>query len=252
MMLTLARYTLIEALRNRLLRLSMLGLFAGIGLSIFLGRIAITDSIRVGLGVEAALFRLFAVFSTCIFVLSGMLREYHDKGLEFLLAMDMSRSTYFFGKFLGYAGCALFLALLYSAPLLYGGGFASVLAWGISLFLELSMMVAVSLFFALAFSQMPSALAAVAGFYLISRSMGTLLLIMNGPLATRDLTGNLLDAALLGVGWFLPRLDAFTRTSWLLHVRPTLHDLQVVFVQAAIYLVLISSAALYDFYRKSL
>ena len=250
--LIIARYTLIEAVRNRLFGIAILGMLAGLGISHFLGRIAVTESAATGEAVMAGLYRFFAVFSACAFVISGMLREYHDKGMEYCLAMDMTRTAYFFGKLIGYSGCAALLAVLYGLPLLSGGDGFAVLIWGMSLFMELLVMVSVSLFFSLSLSQMPAALASVAGFYLLSRSMGTLLLVMNGPLAVHDASHDALDAAISWVGWLLPRLDAYARTAWLLYPGASWRDLSEAAAQSAIYLALISTASLHDLGRKRL
>ncbi|MBY0578775.1 MAG: ABC transporter permease [Burkholderiales bacterium] len=249
---TIARYTLLEALCNRLLWLVLLSVFLGLGFSLFLQQIALIESRQIQLGALAVLYRLFAVFFLASFVIAGMLREYHDKGVEFFLAMPMTRSIYFFGKLLGYATASFLLATLYSLPLFWGNEMGSVLLWGISLFLELLLMGSVSFFFAITLTQIPSAMAAVFGFYLLSRSMGTLSLIMNGPLAAHDFMQEIVDMTISGVGFFIPRLDGYTQTSWLIYPGSSWHELLPVALQTAIYMTLVSSAALFDFCRKNL
>lgn len=249
---TLARYTLIEALRNRLLWLAVLSIFIGFGFSYFLQQIAVTESRQIQSGALAAVYRLFAVFIMASFVISGTLREYHDKGLEFFLAMAMTRSTYFFGKLLGYCACSLVIAVLYCVPMFLGSAVEPSLLWGISLFLELLLMSAVSFFFAITLTQMPSALAAILGFYLLSRSMGTLLTLMHGPLADHGGVQNAVDMAITGIGFCIPRLDAFTQTAWLVYPGANWHELLPIALQTAIYVPLVSSAALFDFYRRNL
>lgn len=250
--LTIARYTLLEALCNRLLWLVLLNIVLGFGFSFFLRQIAVTESHQIQLGTLAVLYRLGAVFVVASFVIAGMLREYHDKGLEFFLAMPMTRAVYFFGKLAGYAACSLLLAVLYALPLVWGNAAGPVLLWGVSLFLELLLVSTVSFFFAITLTQVPSALAAVFGFYFLSRSMGTLRLIMNGPLADHGFFQKIVDMMISGIGFFLPSLDGFTQTAWLVYPGSNWHELGPVALQTAIYVPLVSSAALFDFYRRNL
>lgn len=251
-MMTIARYTLIEALRSKVLWLALLLAVLGFGFSLFLQQIAVTESRQIQSGALAMIYRLGAVFILCSFVVSGMLRDYHDKALEFFLAMPMSRASYGFGKLSGYAACSLILSILLCIPLLWSNAAGTVLLWGVSLFLELVLMSSVSFFFAITLTQMPSAFAAAFGFYLLSRAMGTLILIVNGPLAGHDLLRRIGSMVLSAIGFLLPRLDEFTRTAWLVYPGSDWHELLSVAAQTAIYSVLISSAALFDFYRREL
>ncbi|HQT25175.1 MAG TPA: ABC transporter permease, partial [Burkholderiales bacterium] len=177
---------------------------------------------------------------------------YQEKGLEFFLALSMGRTRYFFGKLLGYASCSLLLAMLFSMPFFLSNSPSAVSIWGISLFLELLLMSAVSLFFSISLTQMPLALAAVSGFYLLSRSMGTIVLIMKGPLANHGLLQGVADRMISLIACLLPTLDDFTRTAWLVYPEPKWQVLLPVFSQTAIYLLLMCAAALYDFHRREI
>ncbi len=251
-MMTIARYTLIEALRSKVLWLALLLAVLGFGFSLFLQQISVTESRQIQSGTLAMTYRLGAIFILCSFVVSGMLRDYHDKSLEFFLAMPMSRASYCFGRLAGYAACSLILAMLLCIPLLWSNAAGTVLLWGVSLFLELALMGSVSFFFAVTLTQAPFALAAVFGFYLLARAMGTLILIVNGPLAGHDLPQRIGSMALSAIGFLLPRLDEFTRTAWLVYPGSGWHELLSVAIQTAIYSILVSSAALFDFYRREL
>lgn len=251
-MMTIASYTLIEALRNRMLWIVALIAILGFCLSLFLQQIAIAESRQIQSGALALTIRLGGVFVMSSFVVTGMLREYHDKGLEFFLAMPMDRVSYFLGKLLGYAACSLMLAAILGAPLFWSSTTKTVLIWGISLFFELLTVSSASLFFSLSLKQIPAALAAVFGFYLLSRIMGTLVLIMHGPLSDHGLLHGILDAAISSIGFFLPHLDDFARTAWIVYPEPGWRDLLPSAAQAAIYVILMSCASLFDFYRREL
>jgi hypothetical protein len=55
-----------------------------------------------------------------------------------------------------------------------------------------------------------------------------------------------------GLAVLLPRLDAATRTDWLLYGAPSSPALAAVVMSLAVYALLVTGAGLFDFYRKQL
>ena len=100
---TIARYTLLEALRSRLPWLFVLVACACAGLAGFLQQLALTESGAVQTSLLAAALRLASVFLLATFIITSMAREAADRGLELLLALPMPRAAYLLGKLLGYA-----------------------------------------------------------------------------------------------------------------------------------------------------
>lgn len=251
-MKSIASYTLLEIARSKAFWLVLLLASLGFCFSLFLQQVAVTEARQIQAGTSALIERIGGIFVLVSVVLSGMIRDHHDKSLEFFLAMPMSRADYFFGRLSGYVAFSLMLAVLLSIPLLWNCSGKAVLAWGISLLFELILMSSVSLFFSITLTQMPAALAAVLGFYLLSRSMGALLLIMKGPLADHGILEQAANAVLASIGHFLPRLDEFTKTAWLVYPGFQWRELLPVAVQTCIYSALMWSAALFDFYRREI
>ena len=249
---TIAYYTVLEAARNRLLYLIALILIFALAFTLFLKQVAITETRDIQLAFLAALFRFAAVFVLAAFVIVSQVRETNDKVMELLLTRDLSRAHYLFGKLIGYLGIAFVLATLFTLPLSLFATPSRALLWGLSLFFELSIVTALSLFCVLAFNQVVGSLAAVAGFYALSRSMAALQLIG----ASRADDGNVLldrlaNYTLDGIAFFLPRLDLFTQTGWLLGRSQSNIDLPWLIAQSAIYVALLSLAALFDLKRKN-
>src|SRR5260221_14057901 len=114
---SLARATLLEAVRNRLLLLAVVVVGMRFGLAHFLNQVAITESREIQTALLAAPLRVAAVFILAVFVITSMVRELSDKVTELLLSLPAPRSAYFFGKFAGYAMVATVLALLTALPL---------------------------------------------------------------------------------------------------------------------------------------
>lgn len=249
---TIAYYTVLEAARNRLLYLIALILIFALAFTLFLKQVAITETRDIQLAFLAALFRFAAVFVLAAFVIVSQVRETNDKVMELLLTRDLSRAHYLFGKLIGYLGIAFVLATLFTLPLSLFATPSRALLWGLSLFFELAIVTALSLFCVLAFNQVVGSLAAVAGFYALSRSMAALQLIG----ASRADDGNVLldrlaNYTLDGIAFFLPRLDLFTQTGWLLGRSQSNIDLPWLIAQSAIYVALLSLAALFDLKRKN-
>lgn len=252
MMVTIARYTLLEAVRNRLAWLFLLVACAAVGLSGFLQELALTESRAVQAALLAALLRIAAVFLVSTFVVTSMVREANDKGLELLLALPMPRSTYLLGKLCGFGALAMLPALLFGALCLFFAPIGQAALWSVSLLCELWIVAAFALLCVLSFSQVMPALAACAGFYLLARSIGSLQLIGHGGHGAQSWQQQAMAGGIDTLAFLLPRLDTFTRTEWLLYHGGDLAALLAVLGQSAVYIALLGSAALFDFYRKSL
>ena len=113
----IARYTVLEALRNRLLWVVAATLAACLIIAGFLQAVAMTESAQIQAAILAAILRLSAVFIVVSFVVTSMVRETNDKGLELILALPLPRGSYFFGKLAGFTGASVVLALLFGSPL---------------------------------------------------------------------------------------------------------------------------------------
>ena len=73
-MLTIAYFTLLEALRCRLLLLMLMVVAGLFGLAQFLGELSITETRQAQAAVTASLLRVFSICATCLFVISSVLR----------------------------------------------------------------------------------------------------------------------------------------------------------------------------------
>lgn len=247
----LARTTLLEAVRNRLVWLAVAVVLIAFGLAQFLNQVAIAETREFQTALLAAPLRIAAVFILAVFVITSMVREAGDKVTELLLSLPAPRSTYFFGKFAGYASVAAILALLCSLPLALFAPPLGLAFWAASLLCELLIVMAMSLFCVLSLAQVVPAFAAVAGFYLLSRSMAAMQIIAGAPLHDPSLTDRIVNAVVGWIALLLPSLDSMTQTTWLLGSAPSVSVLGPVVGQTALYLVLICSAALFDLYRKN-
>ncbi len=248
----IARFTLIEALRNRLLRLLAIVVLAVISLAEFLGALAITEAVQVQSAALGALLRVSAVAVVSLFVVSSGARELNDKGIELILSVAIPRAAYFFGKFLGFSLFALLVAGLFSLALVFYVPLPQVLLWSISLVCELLIVSAFSLLCLVTFRHAIAALSAVVAFYVLSRTAAAIQLIGGGPLIDSEtLSQQMMNGLVDAIAFVLPSLERFAASDWLVYHTGGWQDLIGVMGQTAVYLVLLSGAALFDLYRRN-
>mgnify|MGYP006281400509 CR=1 FL=1 len=249
---TIARYSLREALQNRLLALLLALLLAAFLLAEFLGSVALTEHAAIRAAFAAALLRLGAVLVMALFVVTSVLRAEQERTLELTLALQHPRSHYVLGKLAAFGVIAAVLAAASGAlVLLYAQSPAASLRWGVSLACELWLVAALGLLLAFSLRQPVVALAALGAVYLLARSLDALLLIVEQPVLVRDGAGSLLvDAFLAGLAWLLPSLHRFTDAGWVAHGLGGWADVALVLAQTAVYLPLLAAAAAVDLYRR--
>ena len=113
---TLARFTLLEAWRTRLPWLFVIALALVFGAGYLVHQLAITESARMQTAFSAAASRLVAVFVLSLYILTSLVREFNDKGLELTLSFALRRADYVLGRFLGFLLIAVVMALLAGVP----------------------------------------------------------------------------------------------------------------------------------------
>jgi ABC-type transport system involved in multi-copper enzyme maturation permease subunit len=248
--LPVARYTLLEAVRNRLMWLLVAALACALVAAAFLQQVSITEAARVQASVLAAALRLFAVFLVAAFVVTAVVREMNDKVVEVLLAKPMPRASWLLGKSLGFLGVAALVAVACCLPLFLFGDPAGIAAWGLSLFLELAIVAAAALFCVLTLNQVVTSLSAVLAFYVLARSMAAVQIISAaaGTSSWRDrATGGMVDV----IAALLPSLERMTQTAWIVDGPAGASLLGAVALPAGIYVALLGAAAAFDLYRQN-
>ena len=251
-MFTIARFTLLEAVRNRLFILIMAGVICLFVLAEFIGELSIAETRQVQSAILSSLLRVFSISIISLFVITSALRELNDKGLEIILSLPIPRHQYLFGKLLGYGGLSLLISITVSLPLLLYAPTIPVICWFLSLFCEQALVVSLSLVCLFTFANVTISFIAVMAFYFLSRSMETIRLLSESPILesnafSQDFIHCLVDAMAL----LLPDLSAFTKSDWLAY-NVDFADIQTALIQTMIYLTILLSAGLFDLYRKNI
>lgn len=248
----IAYYTVLEALRNRLVWLIVAVALAAIGMSGFLSGLAITESVQIQAALVGAFARLAAVFILATFVVTSMAREFSDKGLELVLALALPRAAYLFGKLFGHGAIALLPALLFGLLMLLFAPAGQAALWTVSLLCELWIVAGFALLCVLTFRNVMAALSAAMAFYLGARSIAAFQQMGQAPLNDATLSQQVIKGLFDVIGAVLPRLDQFTRTDWLVYHSGSVADLSAIVLQTLLCMVVVGSAALFDLYRKNI
>lgn len=249
---TIARFTFYEALRNRLFAMAVVGVICALGLTEFVGELAITEAENLQAAFVGTGTRLFAVLTVVLFVITSVSREFNDKGFELILSLPIRRSAYYFGKLTGFlllslvfVAAAGLLLLIYSEPL-------AVTLWSLSLVCELLLIIPLSLLCLFTFSNITVSFIVVTSFYLLARSIHDIQLISNSPLlAFQTLSQDFIRLLIDLLALLLPDLHSFTRSDWLVYGAGW-ESLNPVIMQTLIYFAILTAAGLFDLYRKNL
>jgi ABC-type transport system involved in multi-copper enzyme maturation permease subunit len=248
---TLARSVLLEARRGGLPWLAGASIALGLALAAFLSQVALTETAALQAAVVAAVLRACAVFLIAAQVTSSTLREIQDKGLELMLSLPLSRATHYLGRLAGFVACGAGIAIVFALALLLWAPPLPVALWGVSLACEAALVAAAALFFAMTLANLVAAIAATAGLYLLARSMPAIQAIASAPLAEESWAGWLARHTVDAIALVLPRLDAATRTEWLLYEAPSMINYAWALAGLLIYTILLVAAGLVDFYRRN-
>jgi ABC-type transport system involved in multi-copper enzyme maturation permease subunit len=249
---TIARYTLLEALRTRLPQLLAAVIVLLGATSLFVHEIAVTESTRMQVGIYASSMRLASVFIAGLYVLASVTREFNDKGLDIALALDLPRSHYILGKLAGFLVVGVGLAAAASLPLALMVPLDAVFKWAVSLALELGIVIALALFCTVTFRQLIAAASFVLAFYLLARTLTAIRLMSAHPLTGADSPGHhVLRLLAEGLALVVPALDRWTQTGWLINQQANWLDIGALLWQSVIYIAFLTAAGMFDFYRKN-
>jgi ABC-type transport system involved in multi-copper enzyme maturation permease subunit len=249
---TIARCTLLEAMRTRLPALVAVTVLVLLAASFFIETIAILEGDRLQAGFYASSMRLACVFIAAIYVLVSVTREFNDKGLDVLLALDLPRSHYILGKLGGFLAIAALIAVTAALPLAGFAPLPAVALWGASLAVELAIVVALALFAIVTLNQLTPAASFVLAFYLLARSLTAVRLMSAHPLTGAEtISHQVIQFLVETLALVVPALDAWTRTAWLVNGPTVWSAILPLLGFGALYVVLLAAATMFDFYRKN-
>ncbi len=248
---TIARFTLLECARMRLLGTVALTVAALVLASLLVEQVAIAESTRVRTVLFASSCRFATVALLCQYIIASVVRELNDAGIQFVLTLPTPRSALYIGKLAAFCTMALLIALVTGIAAMGAADAQRAAVWGALLCAELSLMAGVALFCALGTRQSLSAMLLCGSFYLVGRGIAGFERLMATHLESDlDAFTRLGSIAIQILAAVLPDLSRFARAEWLADASPGLADLTAAAAQTAIYLALTASAGIHDLKRR--
>jgi hypothetical protein len=243
------RFVVLTALRDRLFA-SLLGLLVLVfGVSLYLGGGAVFEKGEMAVAFGAGGARLALVLGLTVFVAFHVERIYETREIEAILARSISRARFIVSY---WAGMVVVASLLALPVLLFVGAFslsATGTAWWCASFVfECCVIVAFALFAAITLERAIPTIFATLGFYGLARLTGFIL-----GIATHGTQGGLNRIAnpiIEGISMFLPRLDLYCQTRWLIYGPDANEKLHLLPVQAVIFVGFILAMTIFDLSRK--
>jgi len=240
-------WVFLTALRDRLFGGLFVMLALATGISMVLGSSALTERMEMAVSFAAGAGRLILVFGLTIFIAFHIQRMFETREVEAVLSRALSRLQFVFAYWLGFAVLGLFMSAIFAAIILSFSGISSgSLLWAATLMAESTIVVAMAIFAGLMLERATSTVLFTIGFYVFARLAGFFIGIReNIAEGGSSIVNRILDGVIL----FIPRLDLFAQTRWLIY-EPVANEAAYSAVQALLFLCVILTAAMYDLSRK--
>lgn len=252
-MKTNIRYILLTALRDWLFVGLLFGVAVAAAISSSMGDMAMVEPEQLRLTYAAASARLVLVVGMIVFVCFHVRNAFDTREIDVFLSRPISRPSLVLSYWLGFSVVSLLLVvpsigIVYWVGALDQQGFG---IWALSLTLEILLVVAIALFSAFTLKSAVSSVMASLGFYVLSRMMGFFIATSNSSLLFRSSELNQMSEFVMKtLAIFVPRLDFFAKTEWLVYGLDSDGELYRLLIQAAIFIPLLLAAAVIDFRRK--
>lgn len=250
-MLTNIRYILITALRDWLFIGLMIGVLFATAISASLGGTAFIEEREMTITFASGSSRIILMVGLIVFVCFHIRNAFDTKEIDVILSRPISRSNLVVAYWLGFS----FVAFLLTVPVVAIIGLIGVnsmsgfAGWGVSLFLEGSLVVALALFSAFTMRSAVTSVLACMGFYVLSRMMIFFVMTAESGMVHGG-KYMLLKYILSTIGTVVPRLDFFSKSEWLVYGFDASRDWYVFLAQTAIFVPLLLLASIADFRRK--
>ncbi len=241
----ISKYTLIEAYKRRLIWLFLFIIAASAALAAYAASLALIDKLSTFAAFYGFTLRILSVALLAGYIILTESKALENSNVFLSLGLPISRNRYLLEKCLAYL-LLIFAVLLVSAiPLLWAQvSPVTISIWLLTLFCELSIILALALMFVVLFGQPLISLLLVGIFYIFARSSAEFFRHSNNVLAAQSSGIEVMMAWLVkGVTFLVPKLEQFAAASWLLYddIGDDLGQLAVfeVLAQAILYVLLL-------------
>jgi ABC-type transport system involved in multi-copper enzyme maturation permease subunit len=251
-MLTIIRFVLLTALRDRLFAVLLLLLVMAIGIASGLAKTSMIEQHEMTLSFSAAVARLLLAVGIIVFVCFHIRQAFDSKEIDVMLSRPISRARLVIGYWMGFSvvTAALVLVNLAVLALLQPVSMPGFLAWGGSLLLEMWIVVAIALFTSVTLRSAVSSVMASLVFYVAGRMMGFFLATVQARFVFETPWLNALTKYIVeGAAVIVPRLDMYGKSGWLIYGSASA-DWQLFLAQSVTFVPLLLAVTVVDFNRR--
>jgi len=243
------RFVILTAARDKLFA-SLFGLIAfAVGVAVFLGSGAAAEQGEMAAVYVAGGARTVLVLGLVVFVAFHVERLYDTREIELILSRALSRETFVLSYWLGMGAVGLLLLLpVAAAVVMVSPSKIGALFWAGTVLAECFVILAFALFCALSMQRAIPTIFATLAFYVLARLSSFFLGIsLHGKQGGVNQIANPIYEF---VAMLLPRFDLAGQTHWLVYGNTSDAIPLMVLVQAAVYAVLLLTAAMFDLRRR--
>ncbi len=256
---SIIRFTILTAIRDWLYLGILLLAMMAVCLSIFLGGTALSEEGLMSTAYIGGTCRMIINIGLILFVCFHVRRSFDNKEIELILTRPISRVNFILAYYAAFALLAftLILPLFFLFYILGLTGVIwvntlGIMYWCISLFYESLIVVAFALFCSLILHSAVTSVMATFAFYFMSRIFGFFLVSMHNPVSMGHATfiGRVSEQILSVIGIFIPRLDMFAKSEWLVYGLEDFNLYLLFLGSSLIYIPLLVAVGAFDFVRK--
>lgn len=250
-MITNIRYVLLTAMRDWLFWVLFIGVLCASSIAGLLGSTAFIEEREMTITYAAGASRIMLMLGLIVFVCFHIRNAFDTKEIDVILSRPISRGNLVIAYFLGFVVVAIGLLLpiiaiigLIGAPSSAGFG-----VWCLSLLLEATVVISLSLFSAFALRSAVTSVLGCMGLYVTFRMMIFFVMTAESPMFN-DMKYIWLKYLLQLISAVAPRLDFFSKSEWLIYGMKESGELNLFILQAAIYVPILLVMSIMDFSRK--
>ena len=253
-MKSITHYIILTARRDLLFIGVIVLMILTLGGSIFFGNVMLVEQQQASTILAASNMRIICAFGTILFVCFHARRCFENKEVELILSKSVTRLRFVFAYFTGFVVLSTVL-LLIASLLLYLGARLSflqvsingLLLWSATFAVELWIVIGFSLFISVMLNSAVSSALLSISFYCLSRVYGFFLL---GSATEEGSIKSVQEYFVKGVSIFIPRLDMYTNSGWLIYDAKFCMDEVILLLGGGIYILFILALTAFDFVRK--
>jgi ABC-type transport system involved in multi-copper enzyme maturation permease subunit len=248
-MLTNVRYIFLTALRDWLFAALMIGVIVCALIAHMLGSTAIIETQEMTLSFSAAAARIVIMVGLIVFICFHVRNAFDTKEIDVFLSRPITRPSLVVSYWLGFAAVATLLVLPTAGLIAVQGlldkpGFVF---WTASLLVECWILMTVSLCAAFVLNSVVTSVMASMGFYVVARMMGFFVAMAQSVSAG----GHSLSATTLkNISGWLPQLDYFARSEWLISGMSDTAQLKIIVAHGVLFMVVVIICTVIGFKRK--